>query len=234
VSLDEEAARALGLKIGDTITVSVLGVEVTAKIASTRKIDWQSLGFNFAILFAPGTLEAAPHGWMATLGVQPAEEGPVSAAIGVAFPTASVIAVRDVLGQVGELLGQLSAAIRAAASVTVAAGIAVLIGALAAGARARTYDAVLLKLLGATRGQVARATLAEYGLLAAIVAGLALLLGGGAGWYVVVEVFKLEWQPDWLPVIGTVVAGGVVTVLLGLAGSWRALSVRPNTVLRDL
>jgi putative ABC transport system permease protein len=234
VSLDDEAAKALGLKIGDTITVSVLGVEVTARIASTRKIDWQSLGFNFAILFAPGTLEAAPHGWMATLGVQPAEEGPVSAAIGVAFPTASVIAVRDVLGQVGELLGQLSAAIRAAASVTVAAGIAVLIGALAAGARARTYDAVLLKLLGATRGQVARATLAEYGFLALIVAGLALLLGGGAGWYVVVEVFKLEWQPDWLPVIGTVVAGGVVTVLLGLAGSWRALSVRPNAVLRDL
>ncbi len=234
VSLDDEAAKALGLKIGDTITVSVLGVEVTARIASTRKIDWQSLGFNFAILFAPGTLEAAPHGWMATLGVQPAEEGPVSAAIGVGFPTASVIAVRDVLGQVGELLGQLSAAIRAAASVTVAAGIAVLIGALAAGARARTYDAVLLKLLGATRGQVARATLAEYGFLAAIVAGLALLLGGGAGWYVVVEVFKLEWQPDWLPVIGTVFAGGVVTVLLGLAGSWRALSVRPNAVLRDL
>ena len=234
VSLDDEAARALGLKIGDTITVSVLGVEVTARIASTRKIDWQSLGFNFAILFAPGTLEAAPHGWMATLGVDKAQESPLSAAIGVAFPTASVIAVRDVLGQVGELLGQLSAAIRAAASVTVAAGIAVLVGALAAGARARTYDSVLLKLLGATRGQVARATLAEYGFLATIVAGLALLLGGGAGWYVVVQVFKLEWQPDWAPVIATVVAGGVVTVMLGLAGSWRALSVRPNAVLRDL
>jgi putative ABC transport system permease protein len=61
-----------------------------------------------------------------------------------------------------------------------------------------------------------------------------LLLGGGAGWYVVVQVFKLEWQPDWAPVIATVVAGGVVTVMLGLAGSWRALSVRPNAVLRDL
>ncbi len=234
ISIDDDAAKALGLKIGDEMTVSVLGVEITAKIASTRKIDWQSLGFNFAILFAPGTLEAAPHGWMATLAVKPDEERAIQAGIARQFPTASVVRVKDVLGQVAELLGQLSTAIRAAAGVTVAAGIAVLIGALAAGARARTYDAVLLKLLGATRGQVARATLAEYGLLALIVSGLALLLGGGAGWYVITQVFKLEWQPDWAPVVGTVLAGGAVTVLLGLAGSWRALSARPNAVLRDL
>ncbi|WP_426165442.1 ABC transporter permease [Sandarakinorhabdus sp. DWP1-3-1] len=234
VSIDHDAATALNLKIGDELTVSVLGVDVTARIASTRKIDWQSLGFNFAILFAPGTLEAAPHSWMATLAVQPAEERAVQGGIGRAFPTASIVRVKDVIGQVGDLLRQLSAAIRAAASVTVAAGIAVLVGALAAGARARTYDAVLLKLLGATRGQVARATLAEYGLLALMVAGLALLLGGFAGWYTVTQVFKLEWQPDWWPVVATVLIGGAVTVLLGLAGSWPALSARPNVVLRDL
>jgi putative ABC transport system permease protein len=234
VSLDDEAAQALGLKVGDTITVSVLGVEITAEIASTRKIDWRSLGFNFAILFAPGALEAAPYSWMATLGVAPDQERGVEAALAREFPTASVVRVKDVLGQVGELLGQLSAAIRAAASVTVAAGIAVLIGALAAGAQARTYDAVLLKMLGATRGQVARATLAEYGFLALIVSGLALLLGGIAGWYVITEVFDLEWQPDWLPVAATVLAGGAATVILGLAGSWRALSARPNAVLREL
>ncbi len=234
ISIDDDAAKALGLKIGDEISVSVLGVDVTAKIANTRKIDWQSLGFNFAILFAPGTLEAAPHSWMATLAVKRTEERAVQASIGRAFPTASVVRVKDVLGQVGDLLRQLSAAIRAAASVTVAAGIAVLIGALAAGARARTYDSVLLKLLGATRGQVALATLAEYGLLALIVSGLALSLGGFAGWYVVTQILKLEWQPEWWPVVGTVLAGGAVTVVLGLAGSWRALSARPNAVLRDL
>ena len=234
ISIDDDAATALGLKIGDEISISVMGVDITARIANTRKIDWQSLGFNFAILFAPGTLEAAPHGWMATLAVTPDQERAIQGGIAAQFPTASVLRVKDVLGQVAELLGQLSAAIRAAAGVTVAAGIAVLIGAVAAGARARTYDAVLLKLLGATRGQVARATLAEYGLLASVVAGLALLLGGGAGWFVITQVFKLEWQPLWWPVLATVLAGGATTVLLGLAGSWRALSARPNAVLRDL
>lgn len=234
ISLDDQAAQALGLKVGDTLSVSVLGVDITARIANTRKIDWQSLGFNFAILFAPGTLESAPHSWMATVQVQPDKERAVARALGQAFPTASVVRVKDVIGQVQTLLGQLSAAIRAAASVTVAAGIAVLVGALAAGARARTYDAVLLKLLGATRGQVAAATLAEYGLLAAIVSGLALVLGSAAGWFVVTQIFKLDWTPDWPRVLLTVGVGAVVTIVLGLAGNWRALSARPATVLRQL
>lgn len=234
ISLDQEAATALGLKVGDEMTMSVLGVEVTAKIANLRKIDWGTLGFNFAILFAPGTLEAAPHSWMATVAVAPGQEARVQRAVTAAFPTASLVRVRDVLGQVGELLGQLSTAIRAAGSVTVAAGIAVLVGALAASRRARIYDAVLLKVLGATRGQILRATLIEYGLLSAIVAVLALLLGSAAGWYVVTQVFALEWTPRWGPVLATVLLGGLVTVVLGLAGSWSALSARPNTVLRTL
>lgn len=234
VSIDDDAARALGVKVGDSISVSVLGVDITARIASTRKIDWQSLGFNFAILFAPGTLEAAPHGWMATVQVPAGRETLVSRAITRQFPTASAIRVKDVIGQVQTLLGQLSAAIRAAASVTVAAGIAVLVGALAAGARARTYDAVLLKLLGATRGQVAIATLAEYGLLALIVAVLALVLGSAAGWFVVTQLFKLGWTPDWPRVLATVAVGAIATVVLGLAGNWRALSARPAAVLRQL
>jgi putative ABC transport system permease protein len=93
---------------------------------------------------------------------------------------------------------------------------------------------VLLKVLGATRGQVLRTLLVEYGLLAAIVSGLAFVLGTASGWYVVTRVLELEWQPDWVPVATTVLIGAAVTVLLGLAGSWSALSARPNRVLRSL
>lgn len=234
VSIDQDAATALGLRIGDTLTIGVLGVDITARIASFRKIDWRSFGFNFAILFAPGTLEGAPHSWMATVALTPAQERPFAAAVGRDLPTASLVRVKDVIGQVAALFGQLSTAVRAAASVTVAAGIAVLIGALAASRRARTYDAVLLKVLGATRGQVAAATLLEYGLLALIVAGVALALGTAAGWYVVTRTLQLEWSPAWGPVVATVGIGAAVTILLGLAGSWAALSARPNAVLRTL
>ncbi|MBV8971727.1 MAG: ABC transporter permease [Sphingomonadaceae bacterium] len=234
VSIDQDAADALHLKLGDTLTISVLGVDVTARIASFRKIDWRSFGFNFAILFAPGTLEGAPHSWMATVALRPDQERAFAAAVGRDLPTTSLVRVADVLGQVATLFGQLTTAVRAAASVTVAAGIAVLVGALAASRRARTYDAVLLKVLGATRGQVAAATLIEYGALALIVAGIALAIGTAAGWYVVTHVLTLDWTPAWGPVVATVGVGAAVTVVLGLAGSWAALSARPNAVLRTL
>ncbi len=234
VSLDAEAAKAVGLKVGDTLAVSVLGVEITARIANLRVIDWDSLGFNFALVFDQNSLGNAPYSYMATAEVPAAGERPVYLAMTKAFPTVSVIKVKDVIGTVATLLQQIATAIRAAASVAVAAGIAVLIGALAAGRRARSYDAVILKVLGATRGQMLRATLLEYGLLASIVALLALGLGGLAGWIVVVRLFEFSWQPSWLVVLATVLLGAAVTIGLGLLGSWRALSVRPNQVLRTL
>lgn len=234
VSIDVEAANALGLKVGDKLTVSVLGVEIEATIANMRSVDWDTLGFNFVLVFAPGTLEHAPHSYMATAAVDEGQERALYRAATRAFPTASVIRVKDILATVEGLMGQMSIAVRAAASVTIAAGIAVLVGALAASRRARIYDAVLLKVLGATRGQVLKALLLEYGLLAAIVSLLALVLGTFSGWYVVTQVLELEWQPRWPPVVATVLIGAAVTILLGLAGSWAALSARPNRVLRTL
>src|SRR3546814_7889214 len=119
-------------------------------------------------------------------------------------------------------------------SVAIFAGIAVLIGALAASRRARIYDSVMLKLLGATRARILMAQAIEFLALALIVATLAFGLGAGAGWYVVVEVLELEWGPDWSVVTLTLVAGALVTLVLGLLGSLPALAARPARALRTL
>lgn len=234
VSMDVEMAEILGLKVGDTITVSVLGVDLPATIANLREINWDSLGFNFALVYSPGPIEGAPHSYMATLGVPPSAERAVSRAVVQNFSSASVIRVGDVIANAGTLLGQLSAAVRAAASVAIAAGIAVLIGAIAAARRARIYDAVILKVLGSTRRQVLFSLLAEYAVLALIVSAIALGLGVAGGWYVVTEVFELEWLPRWGPVIATVVLGAAAVLTLSLAGSWSALGARPAQALRNL
>jgi putative ABC transport system permease protein len=131
-------------------------------------------------------------------------------------------------------MDQLAAAVRAAGAVAILAGIAVLIGALAASRRARIYDSVVLKLLGATRSRILFMQAIEFGLLALILAVLALALGAGAGWYVVVELFELPWAPDWGAVLGTLAAGAGLTLLLGLAGSLPALAARPAQALRQL
>ena len=234
ISLDVEAARAAGIKVGDSLTVSILGREIEAKVASLREINWDTMGFNFVIVFAPGTLEQAPHSFMATISMPEAEERPFARAVSRAFPTVSAIRVKDVVATVSNMLEQLSVAVRAAASVAIFAGIAVLVGALAASRRARVYDSVILKLLGATRGRILAAQALEFGVLALIVSGLAFALGAGAGWYVVVEVLELEWAPDWMVVAATLGLGALVTLVLGLLGSLPALAARPARALRSL
>ena len=234
VSLDVEAARAVGLKVGDSIAVSILGREIEARIASLREINWDTMGFNFIIVFAPGTLESAPHSFMATLSMPEEEERPFARAVSRAFPSVSAIRVKDVVETVSNMLGQLSVAVRAAASVAILAGIAVLVGALAASRRARIYDSVILKLLGATRPRILAAQALEFALLALIVSVLAFGLGAGAGWYVVVNVLELDWAPDWGLVAIILGSGAAVTLVLGLLGSLPALAARPAQALRSL
>ena len=234
ISLDVEAARAAGIKVGDTLTVSILGRDIEGKIASLREINWDTMGFNFVIVFAPGTLEQAPHSFMATISMPEAQERPFARAVSRAFPTVSAIRVKDVVQTVSNMLEQLSTAVRAAASVAVFAGIAVLVGALAASRQARVYESVILKLLGATRGRILAAQALEFGALALIVSGLAFALGAGAGWYVVVKVLELQWAPDWAVVAATLGTGALVTMVLGLLGSLPALAARPARALRSL
>lgn len=233
VSMDAEQATLLGLKVGDTVTVSVLGVEVTATIASLREIDWDSLGFNFVLIFDPASLRDAPFTWMATVSPPEAAEAGFTGSVSQAFPTASVVRVKDVIGQVGTLLTQMGTAVRAAASVAILAGIAVLVGALAAQARARIYDSVIMKTLGATRRQLLGAAALEYAALGSIVAAVALLLGGIAAWVTVTQVLELTWQPNWWVAAFTVLAGALVTLALGLVGAWRALGEKVARVLRS-
>ncbi|MHA3790866.1 FtsX-like permease family protein [Sphingomonas sp. YL-JM2C] len=234
ISVEEQAAKALALKPGDRMTLSVLGVEIETTVASIRRVNWETMGFNFGIVFAPGALEGAPHSYMATIAIPDAREAAVNRAVIAGFPSVSLIRVKDVVEQVSSIFGQLATAIRAAASVALAAGVAVLVGAVAASRRARLYDAVLLKLLGASRRQVLAAQAIEYALLAAIIALLALAAGTAAGWYVVTRIFELAWAPDWPIVLATLAAGALGTLGIGLLGSLPVLAARPAAALRSL
>jgi putative ABC transport system permease protein len=234
VSVEQEVATSLGLKIGDTLSVNVLGVEVQAKVASLRTVEWDNFGLNYVLVFSPGSFDAAPHNMVATVAVPTGAEAELARSIPRAFPSASLIAVRDVVSQVTVLLTQMSQAIAAAASIAILAGIAVLIGAIAASRERRVYDSVILKLLGATRGQILGAQAVEYAALATILAVLALGLGLAAAWYVVVPLFNFRFAPDPVIVAATLIGGAGLSFLIGIAGSWPLLSARPARALRDL
>jgi putative ABC transport system permease protein len=235
VSIDREAAEVMGVGIGDTLTVSVLGREIEARIASLREIHWDTMGFNYILVFPPSTLDGAPHNLAATLGLDGvAREAAVSRALLGAFPSISIVAVGEIIDRVGAILEQMSTAILLSASVAILAGIAVLIGAIAAARQARSYDSVILRTLGATRWEILAAQALEYALLAALLAAVSLGLGLAGAWYVIVRIFEFGWRPDWAVVLATLAAGAILTLGIGLLGSLPLLSVRPARALREL
>ena len=234
VSIDAEAARTLGIGVGDSLTVSILGREVRARIASLRQVNWDTLGFNYVLVFSPSALAAPPHNLTATITMPPGGENRMTALLLDRFPSATVIAVRELIGRVGGLLAQMSSAIFAAASIAILAGIAVLIGAIAAARQSRAYDGVILKTLGATRRQLLIGQALEFGILTAVLAGVAMALGLAAAWTVIVQLFEFRWTPDWGVVLATLGGGALLTLAIGLLGSLPLLSVRPSQALRQL
>jgi putative ABC transport system permease protein len=234
VSLDLPVAESLGIGVGDSLTVNVLGVEIPAKVAALREVKWENFGLNYAVVFSPGSFDAAPHNMVATVTVNKTAQQRLAKSIPPAFPSSSLIEVGEVVNQVSILLTQMAQAIAAAASIAILAGIAVLIGAIAAARQSRIYDSVILKLLGSTRRQILAAQAMEYGLLALVLGLLALALGMGAGWYVVVQIFDFNFAPDPLILAATLIGGAGITFLLGILGSLPILAARPAEALRTL
>ncbi|WEK46160.1 MAG: FtsX-like permease family protein [Candidatus Andeanibacterium colombiense] len=235
VSVDENFAQAIGLHIGDYLTIGLLGVERTVRVANFRRIDWDSMGFNYALVFSPNAIADAPHNLAATIDLpEGAPTGPLLRRLVSAFPSSSTIEVGQVLAEARTMLSQVGNAILAAASVAVLAGLAVLLGAIAAARASRLYDNVILRVLGASRRQLLLLQLAEYGLLALLLAAVALALGSGMAWLVIVELFEFDWLPDW-PRIFEVLGAGLLLVLgFALGGSLPLLRARPAQALREL
>lgn len=235
VSIDEKLADVLGLRIGDQLTIGLLGVERTARIASLRRIDWDSLGFNYVLVFSPNAIADAPHNMAATIDLPPGRpRGALLRALVRAFPASSVIEVGAVLTQARDLLRQVSLAILSAASVAVLAGVAVLLGAIAAARASRTYDNVILRVLGASRRQLLLLQLAEYALLAALLALVALVLGSALAWVIVVKLFSFDWLPGWPQVLAVLGMGLALVIAFALAGSLPLLRAKPAQALREL
>ncbi len=234
VSLDAEVGELLGLVPGDSLTINILGRNVEVTIANLRVIDWSNLTINFVMVFSPGFLEQAPQSQIATVKADgPSAEDEVERAVTERFANVSSIRVKEALEAVGELIADIAMALRATAAVALVSGVLVLAGAIAAGHHRRVYDAVVLKVLGATRRDVSRAFLLEYGLLGLVTAAIAGLVGSLAAYLVLTEVMHMGFT--FLPgaVVWTALIATAITLLFGFAGTWRALSQKAAPLLRN-
>ena len=233
ISLDHDVFEAFGLKLGDTITVNVLGREITGTIANTRDFEWSALTINFVMVFSPGMLESAPQTHIATARIDADREIALQKAVADRFANISAIRVKDALETASQILAAVGDAVRLTASVTLLAGILVLGGAMIAGHHRRVYDAVVLKVLGATRTDVARAYFIEYGLLGIVSGALAAVLGTVAGYLFQTQVLHGDWVLLPGTVLATAAAGTGITLAFGLFGTLRALGQPAAPLLRN-
>jgi len=232
VSVEEEAARRLGLDLGSTVEFDIQGAKVSGRIASIRKVEWGNMSTNFYFIFEPGALEGAPMTYVATTRVAPQEEVSLQRAVVAAFPNVSAINIRAVLDSVAQVVDRISLVIRFMAALSILAGAVVLAGALAATRFRRIYEAMIFKAVGGTRRILAATFAVEYALLGAaagvVGAGLATGLAWGAGHWIL----DVKWlfQPVALVWgIGATIAG---TVLVGFLSTYRILDQKPLPVLR--
>ncbi|WP_298357249.1 FtsX-like permease family protein [Rhodoblastus sp.] len=237
VSMESGVAQGLGVKIGDTVTVNVLGRTLTARIASLRKVNWRSFNINFVMVFSPNSFVGAPFARLMTLGLPerptPAREAALLAEAAKNFPSVASVSLRETLATVDGLLEKLSVAIQSAASLAFVVSALVLAGALAAGRRARIYEAVVLKVLGATRGRLLGALALEFALLGAATAAFSVAAGSLVAALVARELLDLGVR--FFPEQAFVVALGAIgfALLIGLVGTWRTLSEKPARRLRE-
>lgn len=235
ISLEEGIAEELNVKLGDVITWNVQGVEMPTRITSLRKVVWTRFEPNFFVVFPPPLLQAAPKQYLLLAQVKdPAAVTLLQREVVNRFSNISSIDLTAIKRTVDQIVGRVSLAIRFMALFSLAVAIPVLFSAVSATRRARIREGVLLKTLGATRGQIARILLAEYSLLGVLGGLTGMLLSIAGGWAVVRYVFKTPFAAALVPisVIAVVIIG--LTVLIGLLAGRDVFRETPVAALRDV
>ena len=232
ISFAAEEAEEMGLDLGDTITINVLGRDITGTITSFQEVDFSTAGIGFILTMNPSALAGAPHTFISTVYAEPEAEAQILRDLAQAYPNITAIRVKDAIDRVAGVLAGLAAATSYGAAATLLTGFLVLIGAAAAGADARTYEAAMLKTMGASRRMIAASFILRAALLGLAAGAIALFVGALGGWAVSTFVMETDYIVIW-PSALLIIAGGITaTVLAGLGFARRALQARPARVLR--
>ncbi len=232
ISFAAEEAEEMGLSLGDTLTINILGRDITATITSFREVDFSTGGIGFILTMNPAALAGAPHSFISTVYAEPQAEAAILRDLSNAYPNITAIRVRDAIDRVSDVLSGLAAATSYGAAATLLTGFLVLIGAAAAGEGARTYEAAVLKTLGASRRRILLSFALRSALLGAAAGLVALAAGIAGGWAVSSYVMHTDFTVIWPSAFAIIFGGIIATLLAGLAFAWRPLAARPAQVLR--
>lgn len=233
VSLERDLANSLGVGVGDALRWRIQGVEIETTVASLRQVDWGRMATNFFVVFPPAALDQAPQSsvLLAHLADEAGRATMQRDLVG-RFPNVSALDATLILRSLDTMLGQIGIAIRVLSLFTLGTGIAILIAAGVAARTERRREAILLRVLGASRPLLRRIVATEAVVLAGLAAVVGGLLSGLAAWGIVVLVFDMPFRPPLFDLLGLVLATFLVTALFGGLGATTGSSESPHAALR--
>lgn len=232
ISFAAEEAEEMGLDLGDTLTINILGRDIVGTITSLRDVDFSGAGIGFILTMNPQALSGAPHTFISTVYAEEAAEAAILRDLAELYPNITAIRVRDAIDRVAETLAGIAAATSYGAGATLLTGFLVLIGAAASGNRARIYEASVLKTLGASRRSILISFAMRSAFLGLSAGVVALAAGITGGWLVSVYIMNTSYSIIWPSALGVILGGLVATTLAGLAFAWAPLNAQPSRVLR--
>jgi putative ABC transport system permease protein len=233
MSFAAEEAEEMGLKLGDRLTLNILGRDIEAEITSFRTVDFSNAGMGFVLTLNAAAVAGAPHSHIATVYSEGTAEAGILRELAQAYPNITAIGVKAAIGRVTEALGAIAQATTLAAMATLITGFVVLIGAAASGERARVYEAAVLKVLGASRGRILASFALRAAMMGAAAGIVAIVAGGLAGWAVMTFVMDADYAFEAGSALAIILGGIGATLLASLIFVLRPLAGRPAQVLRS-
>lgn len=233
VSLEDDYAEELGLKIGDVLTFDVSGAIVKAEVSNLRSLDWESMRPNFFVIFSPGALKDYPATYMTSFFLTPDKKRFLNDLLS-RFPTITVIEVDAIVAQIRSIIDRVTQAVELVLGLVLASGCLVLIASIQASRDGRMLEHALVRTLGGTRKLIAGSLAAEFAALG-LFAGIVAVVGAEISVALLQsQVFELGVSlHPWLWLVGPI-AGAVIILCVGLAGTRRLISSPPIAVLRGL
>ncbi|HEV7718395.1 MAG TPA: FtsX-like permease family protein [Arsenicitalea sp.] len=232
ISLRSTMKSQLGLNVGDTVQFKLFGDTIEATVANFREYQWQN-GINFMVTFSPGVIQNYPSSYLGTIKASPGHEKDLERTLARQFSEITFIPIGDALNQAVNILGQLGTAVNIVGGLAVVNGLLVLAGTMSAGRKQREADAVVQKVLGATRANVVWVFTLEYGLLGAFAALIATLVGTAGAWAITQRALEVGFAIDPLLILSVIAGAVLLTIAAGAATTWSALSTRPAQFLRN-
>ncbi len=233
VSVEQDMAKELRLKLGDTLVWDVQGIPFHTTVGSLRKVEWDRFEPNFFVVFPAGVLDAAPtFNVLVTRAANAAVSGQVQSDVVRQFPTVSAIDLSLVITTIKGIVDKATSAVRVLSIFTVGTGLLVLAAAIVTGRYERVKEGVLLRTLGASRRQIYRILVVEYLCLGTLSAFTGILLAAVGNWALATFVFKLPWVPSPLAMAVCWVIVAALTVVIGLAASRGVCDHPPLEILR--